>query len=222
MPGFSRMAASERPAGTTLGFTYTGMVVSPATILPWLMKELESRRVPILRRRLSSLQEAKELTGAKLVVNASGLGAAALVGDDNVHAVRGQTMFIKTNDCSQVVIRQGSEYTYMIPRPYEGGVILGGVTQIEDTRAAPDVALRADILQRVNAMTNGAFEWVDLGPDVARDIVGFRPARKGGLRLEREGDVVHAYGVGALGYVYAFGVAQRVVELVSEGSLAHL
>jgi hypothetical protein len=62
-------------------------------------------------------------------------------------------------------------------------------------------------------MTNGKFDWVNLERH-GEDIVGFRPAREGGLRVEREGDVVHAYGVGGLGYLYAFGVAERVKELV--------
>ena len=83
------------------------------------------------------------------------------------------------------------------------------------------VATIERVIERVNTMTNGKFDWVDLNKH-GEDIVGFRPAREGGLRLEREGHVVHAYGVGGLGYLYAFGVAERVKDLVEESVKAKL
>jgi D-amino-acid oxidase len=64
--------------------------------------------------------------------------------------------------------------------------------------------------------------------DVIRDIVGRRPARKGGFRLAGEplvfetGDgprtvrLVHAYGAGGGGYELSWGVAKEVVKLAFE------
>lgn len=156
------------------------------------------------------------MTGADILINASGAGAATLVDDPNVVRVRGQTMFVKCKPefFTQSLLRQGSQYTYVIPRASSGGVIMGGFRQPGNTSTDADSSLRADILKRVNEMTNGMFDWVDLEKDVVRDIVGFRPGRTGGMRVEREGNVVHAYGVDGLGYVYAFGVAERVRDLV--------
>jgi D-amino-acid oxidase len=63
------------------------------------------------------------------------------------------------------------------------------------------------------------------------DIVGRRPTRHGGIRLEREevpaGSikglqddaarlVVHAYGLGGRGYELSWGVAEEVLELVKQ------
>lgn len=63
------------------------------------------------------------------------------------------------------------------------------------------------------------------------DIVGRRPTRQGGIRLEREeipaGDikglqddvsrsVIHAYGLGGRGYELSWGVAEEVLELVKQ------
>lgn len=206
----------DRPHGTTLGYKYTGLVVEPDRLLPWLVKQLTSMGCTLIKRTVSSLDEAKTLARADLVVNATGLGAADLAHDSQVESVRGQTMAVRCTDWDRVVIRQGSEYTYAIPRRSAGVVILGGVSQAGSTQAQPDMDTRRDILDRINRMTNGAFEWVDLDRDVARDIVGFRPGRQGGIRLERRGDVIHAYGLKGLGYLYAFGVAQRVVELAGE------
>lgn len=55
-------------------------------------------------------------------------------------------------------------------------------------------------------------------PTVLADIVGRRPAREGGVRLEveeREGNkVVHAYGAGGRGYEISWGVGSEVLELI--------
>lgn len=165
-------------------------------------------------RTLESMEELAKLTGAETLINASGLGAERLAPDENVLGIRGQTMFVKTDKLGEAIIIQGSQYTYVIPRPSDGGVILGGVTQPGDKRVQPDLDLRADILRRVNTMTNRAFSWVDLKHDVVKDIVGFRPSRRGGIRVEREGNIIHAYGLSGLGYLYAFGVAEKVRDLM--------
>jgi D-amino-acid oxidase len=59
--------------------------------------------------------------------------------------------------------------------------------------------------------------------DVIRDIVGRRPARNGGLRLEYENPraddlygrrIVHAYGAAGSGYAISWGVAYEVARMV--------
>jgi glycine/D-amino acid oxidase-like deaminating enzyme len=144
-------------------------------------------------------------------VNASGVGAKELAHDKDVGPVRGQTMFVKT-DFSELFMREGSEYTYVIPRAGSGGVVMGGI-KADKADAAVDVELKSDILRRVNHITNGAFEGLDLGTVI--DIVGFRPGRKTGLRVEREGNVIHAYGTEGAGYIYSFGVAEEVRALIN-------
>lgn len=57
--------------------------------------------------------------------------------------------------------------------------------------------------------------------DVVRDIVGRRPAREGGLRLEVEKlpgskRVVHAYGAGGRGVELSWGISDEVLKLVQE------
>lgn len=57
--------------------------------------------------------------------------------------------------------------------------------------------------------------------DVVRDVVGRRPAREGGLRLEIERvgdgkDIVHAYGAGGRGFELSWGIAGEVVDMVDK------
>jgi D-amino-acid oxidase len=113
-----------------------------------------------------------------------------------------------------LVTREGSEYTYVILRIRSGEVTIGGIKS-DRLDAEVDVGLKDDILMRVNQIIGGAFKDLDLNS--VTDIIGFRLGRKGGLKVEREGDVVHAYGSEGAGYIYSFGIAERVGELI-EGS----
>jgi D-amino-acid oxidase len=66
--------------------------------------------------------------------------------------------------------------------------------------------------------------------DVIRDIVGRRPTREGGMRLEVEkveGEpvgrkIVHAYGAGGRGYELSWGVAEEVVNMVGGAKIEAL
>jgi D-amino-acid oxidase len=210
MPDYRVLPSSDLPAGVKLGVKYTTLAMNPLLLLPWLKKYLEAKNVKFIGAEVSSIEEARKRTGAKIIINASGVGAGKLAGDDAVRPVRGQTMFVKT-DFAELVMREGSEYTYVIPRMGSGGVIMGGIKS-DRLDAEVDVGLKSDILRRVNRITKGAFK--DLDVSTVTDIVGFRPGRKGGLRVEMDGDVVHAYGVEGAGYIYSFGVAERVRELI--------
>ncbi|KAI0168286.1 putative D-amino acid oxidase [Pestalotiopsis sp. NC0098] len=222
-PDFAWMPKSSLPPHANIGFSYTGLSVDPTFLLPWIVQRLRRSQVEFKRCTVKALGEVRRLTDAELIVNASGLGAGCLARDGLVEPIRGQTMFVsippeRSSLYDQAVIFQGSEYTYAIPRRCSGGVILGGVSQHGSEDRSVQAGLRSDIHQRVNIISNQAFAWLDVeAPNAAiKDIVGFRPGRKGGLRVEREENTIHAYGAGGLGYVYAFGIAERVADLVKD------
>ncbi|KAJ5272887.1 hypothetical protein N7478_008012 [Penicillium angulare] len=218
VPRYHRIPTEDLPQGAKMGFTYKTMTVNPLVFLPWIKKHLETMGVKFIRREVKSIEEAQNIAGCKIVVHASGLGAYHLAGDKNVVAIRGQTMFVE-NKFDEVVMFQGSEYTYVIPRMYSGGVIMGGVSQEGNLEPGVDEDLRSDILQRTKNIAPSSSESVNLKDDKIKDIVAFRPGRKGGYRLEPEGNVVHAYGFGSLGYIYSYGVAMKIRDLVDSMGL---
>lgn len=217
-PDFKFLPKNDLPMNARSGFTYTTQVVNPTYFLPWLSAELTRRNVRFVRQTVETLDDAREVLAADIIINASGVGARALASDQNVYPVRGQTMFVKSS-YDKVKMFQGSHYTYAIPRTYSGGVILGGVSQRRSTNREVETGLRPDILRRINVLTSNAFDWVDLERDVVQDIVGHRPYREGGIRVEREGNIVHAYGAGGLGYPYAFGMAEKACNLIQDKTL---
>jgi D-amino-acid oxidase len=225
VPHFRPLDTKELPPGTVKGNTFTAISVNPDKYLHWIVESLQTNhKVRIIRATLGSLEEAKTITGCNVLVNASGLGAKDLANDPKVIGVRGQTMFV---DCprdpkepskvidKEVRIRRGTEYTYVLPRMLSGGVIIGGVEEEGSTNTDINGDLQRDIIERVNIMTNGWFSDLKLS-DVRKNIVGVRPGREGGYRIEKADDAIHAYGFGGAGYRYSIGAANIVVDLVQK------
>lgn len=222
---YRALRSDELAPGTLDGNTFEALAVDPDLLLPWLVRHLKTQHgVEFVRKEVAGLSEARRLLCCHVLVNASGHGSSVLAGDDQTIPVRGQTMLVRLDHnamtkstAKEIRIRRGAEYTYIIPRlaaPHTA--IVGGIEQPGDLTTAVDVNLRQDILRRANEMTNGALDAVDLQRDVIRDVVGFRPGRSSGYRIERVRDVVHAYGFAGMGYRYSFGAAEEVLELVAK------
>lgn len=146
---------------------------------------------------------------------------------------KGQTCLV-SNPCHATVTRQNADgsWTFCVPRNFDGGTVIGGTKQPDDWDPEPSAAVREQLLARFAAtyppvLAAGSGSGSGSGRlELMADIVGRRPTRRGGMRLELEtlpgkgeGDgvrhVVHAYGLGGRGYELSWGVARRVVELVS-------
>jgi D-amino-acid oxidase len=103
----------------------------------------------------------------------------------------------------------------------DGGTIIGGTKEPNDYNPNASLETRLLVLERAAKMypqilnKNGEFE-------VIRDVVGQRPSRTRGMRLEIEkvkgthnGQIVHAYGAGGRGFEICWGVAEEVVAMVT-------
>ncbi|KAJ5690444.1 D-amino-acid oxidase [Penicillium macrosclerotiorum] len=170
---------------------------------------------------LAHINEAFTLAdNVKTVVNCSGMGFA----DPKVFPIRGQTCLVR-NPVSATITRQNLDgsWSFCIPRPLDGGTIIGGTKQPHDWDPTPSPETRAQLLAN-------AAKWFPFAPDsggqfdVVRDIVGRRPAREGGMRLEVEPasegkSIVHAYGAGGRGFELSHGVAEDVTGLMLEHGL---
>jgi D-amino-acid oxidase len=114
----------------------TSVSMNPQIYLPYLQSQLLSLGTTFIRRHLYHIREAFTLTSPTpaAVVNATGIMASKLGGveDTAVYPTRGQTILVR-NECSKMYFRSaerlGEEPTYVIPRPFGGGTILGGCRQ---------------------------------------------------------------------------------------------
>ncbi|TPX15280.1 uncharacterized protein E0L32_004557 [Thyridium curvatum] len=220
MPEFRVMAKEELPQGCILGMSYKTVVITPPVFLSWLAQRLKDSGVTFVRKSVDSLAELKGF-GHDVLVNATGCGSKFLhdVSDHNVQQVRGQTILVKT-DFNKIVMRHGPDYTYVIPR-LDGTAILGGIKQVNKTDPHVDIDIRNDILRRVHENAPSVFKGAKVeNVEIIRDNVGIRPARVGGVRVEKEvadgQNIVHAYGTGGGGYVFSFGVGRAAGTLVND------
>lgn len=136
----------------------------------------------------------------------------------------GQTCVV-ANSCPVTLTRQNGDgtWTFCVPRGFDGGTVIGGTKEPNNWDPEPSPEVRKDLLDKFAATypsicADGPFR-------VLQDIVGRRPTRQGGIRLEKEEcpatngrmtTVVHAYGLGGRGYELSWGVAERVLQLVKQ------
>jgi len=197
------------------------------------------------RRRLAFFAIVAE---PKLMPGPSPCSQLAETQDKTVVPVRGQVVrlhapWIRTGWTRQVGAlggAEGGERTYVIPRA-SGDVIVGGTRDADDWEGAPRSETTSDILRRAleicPALAHPPHETgpVDVAGLVMDEVVGFRPTRAGGIRLEaetvrleREGEgeqgqgpveeltVVHNYGHGGYGWQCAWGCAEEAARIVGE------
>ncbi|PWY79222.1 FAD dependent oxidoreductase superfamily [Aspergillus heteromorphus CBS 117.55] len=213
---------SEYPPNFSCGWSYETLVTDPTHHMPYLGKKITALGGQFIQKRVDSLDQLYHLfPESSVFINASGHGSKTLIDvqDDQCFPERGQNVFYRTDNCRTMYFRNGREYTYVIPRPMSGGVVLGGVKQADDLSPDPDMAIAQDEIARAHRL---APEVVPESPadDALSYIVGIRPSRKGGFRLDAEklGSrvVLSAYGFGGGGYAFSYGVADALVKMVEE------
>jgi D-amino-acid oxidase len=233
VPDWRKLEENELPKGIDYGNTWTSVCINTAIYLPWLAGQCLKHGVVIKRGILSHISDAASLhhSGEKadIIVNCTGLLAAKLGGvmDPNMVPARGQLVIVR-NDPGAMITTSGSndgedEVCYIMHRAAGGGTVLGGTYQIGSWESQPEPNTALRIMKRAveicPQLTGG--KGIE-GLDVIRHVVGLRPVRTNGLRLEKEkiGDtwVVHNYGHGGWGYQASYGCAEGAVELVDEAS----
>lgn len=217
----------EVPKGAVWGCEYATYCVNTPVYLRWLLQKCQGKGVRVVQQKVASIGEAWEvaeglgLRDVKTVVDCSGRGVAP---DAKVNVIRGQTVLVRKM-AEATVTRQGKEgwWSFLIPRPGGGGTIVGGTKEVGDWEAGVRIQTREELLRRAKECFPDFFEGVhkEDAVTVVKDVVGRRPWREGGLRIEAEtlgGNrrVVFGYGAGGRGYELSVGAADEIVKVVQE------
>lgn len=136
-----------------------------------------------------------------LVVNCAGVGARELADDADVEPHRGQVLVAEKLDIPTLVHERS--LAYAIPRAND--TVLGGTNDVSDDLHPSD----ADT-SKILAVCR---EHLGITARVKAVKVGLRPFRRGGVRLERDGRVIHNYGHGGSGFTLSWGCAEAVAAL---------
>ncbi|HEY4185549.1 MAG TPA: FAD-dependent oxidoreductase [Polyangia bacterium] len=215
---FRAVPPAEVAAPFTGEWQFTVPTVEMEPYLDWLVQRITSGGAELLRRRVERLADVAPL--APVVVNATGLGAAQLAPDPSVHPARGQIVLV-ANPGLRTSMRDEDNpagMTYVHPRSRD--VVLGGTFDAGQWDRTPDAAVGRAIVERCAALVPEL-----RGAPVLDQLVGLRPARNGGVRLELApldlpGGVrlIHDYGHGGAGVTLCWGCADDVVKLTQETS----
>ncbi|KAK6204556.1 d-amino acid oxidase [Scheffersomyces amazonensis] len=226
--------SSSSPIKIDFGTKYTTWIMNAPHYLKFLYNELlKSGKVRFVHKKLLSLKQVNEIVpNFPIIVNCSGRGLGYFGGyDDKVYSIRGQTLLIDPpTNCpylDKTITHQSKDgkWTFVIPRPLNGGVILGGTKQIKDSTDKPKeedtkqlINMGQELfpeLMKVNEKTGEKYF------DIKRINVGFRPARKGGfynridLKNSNEGrnnHIINNYGAGGMGYELSYGAGLIAVN----------
>lgn len=155
------------------------------------------------------------------VFNCTGLASRSLCKDEAVYPTRGQTVLVKnTTNLKDTLSRVGQHHlSYLIPRPGDGGLIIGGCQQPGNESYAVDSALADTMLHWAKTLYPTIFP-ADHAFQVLKHNVGLRPSRRGGVRIESERvggrTLIHGYGIGGWGFQSSWGVARKMRALLEE------
>ncbi|XP_071753119.1 D-aspartate oxidase isoform X1 [Centroberyx gerrardi] len=213
--GFRLMTARElkRFPDHKFGQAFTTIKCECSSYLPWLEQRFRKAGGQVEQRKVNNLQELSE--SYDIIVNCSGLGSKTLVGDLQVHPVRGQVLKVQA-PWLQHFIRDGDGKTYVYPGV--DSVTIGGTRQEGDWRLEVDEGDTRSILERC-----GRLEPSLSTAKVLSEWVGLRPSRRN-PRVERElallqgrrVPLVHNYGHGGWGVTLAWGTALDALGLVRQ------
>jgi D-amino-acid oxidase len=208
--------AETLPAGYAAGWRFTAPVVAMPVYLGYLLARLQ-RRCAEFRDDcvFGSLAEAIEQTGARVIVNCSGIGAHHLVPDATVTPVRGQVVAVANPGISEFFVGTGDDpddLTYVFP--HRDAVILGGTEQPGNWSTEPDPATAARIMRNC-----AAIEPRLAGAPIIAHRVGLRPTRPS-VRLGTEDigggrRLLHNYGHGGAGITLSWGCALDIAAAVT-------
>ncbi|KAG8868896.1 hypothetical protein FRB98_003161 [Tulasnella sp. 332] len=251
MPDHRILSPSELPLDAKHGVSFITLSIEPDAYLAYLYKRFLSGGGATVRARVQHINQVIDgaftadrsmSSGPDVVFVCPGIGARSLGGveDLSVYPIRGQTVLIKAPwiDFGRTYIPHPDK-TYIVPRK-SGVVLLGGCREADDWYPRPRPEMTKSILERTLSICpelvppeerakhandpKHAFTAADLEPIIVEVGCGFRPAREGGIRLEREevegsrrkAVVVYNYGHGGHGYQSSWGSANIAIKLMTD------
>ncbi|KAJ4179170.1 hypothetical protein NW755_012638 [Fusarium falciforme] len=225
--GFRELPTSALPQGVAQGFEYQTFCLNAPVYCTGLLRKFLLQGGRTLKRNLASEWEGFSVApDVAAVINASGVG----FGDLKCFPTRGQIVLTNHSGFSKTITRQckNGSWSFVIPRFFDGGTIIGGTKEPNNWETEPRLDTREELMEAAKGLDPGLAASLegckgDKSPYVIADVVGRRPNRDGGMRLQVEKNsplgedsraVVHAYGAGGRGYELSWGVAQEVTSLV--------
>lgn len=188
--------------------------IDPPKYLQFLTSRFKENGGLMIKKKIHNLNELS--TDYDIIVNCTGLGSRELVGDRSVYPVSGQIVEVQGSKVPGLIynIEPGNSHiAYIIP--HKDRIVLGA-TAIKHSWSTEVDPVQADSIYR---------KCSELYPPLKESkVVGgwsaLRPARDT-VRLEvdkgfRAALLIHNYGHGGQGYIFSWGCATQVKNIVDQ------
>jgi glycine/D-amino acid oxidase-like deaminating enzyme len=134
-PDIKALHGRENPFASTAAERFWSMLIEPHTYLAALIRDYQLAGGKIVRREFQSIRDIHSLS-EPAVVNCTGLGANALIGDTELIPVKGQLSVLLPQPEVDYCTAGPGEDLYMFPR--KDGIILGGTHERGVWSTQPD------------------------------------------------------------------------------------
>lgn len=170
------------------------------------------------------------------VFNCSGYGSRSLFDDESMRAIKGHILQIPYDGDAPLpfsytyTAEEYGHYTYMYPRKdtilFGGSYLEGDIVDGTWSGESPMSPMRLDdkeIPERIVTVNADIIdEYVEFEKSDISVKYGYRPYRSDGVRLERDGRVIHNYGHGGAGVSMSWWSAQQAINHIDTVSQSDL
>lgn len=194
--------------GWKYGSYFSTLKAECTRYLPWIERTFKEKGGKIVDRKIDGFSSLAEYD---LVFNCTGMGAKYLCNDYDLVPIRGQVIKVRAPWLKHAFY--GDYDTYIIPG-FNGIATLGGTRQYDSYNLNVCKHDAAAILERCIDLVPGLKD-----AEIVGHRVGLRPHRIP-VRVESENvngvKVVHCYGHGGYGVMFAPGTAMQAVQIGTE------
>jgi D-amino-acid oxidase len=212
--GERHLAVGEPLYGFPYGTAAETYRINPPAFLAWMKAALVNKGVRFEQLEVESFAQVHGESGAKVIINATGVGARALCDDPQVVPFRGHCAVVRFAGVPQDVRLVAGQQTWCVATGPDQCRI-GGSSEEDRWDLDPDPAVVAAMFERVRVILPPGFDPMN---NLLSIGCGLRPRRHGGERLELEDmgsfQVAHAYGSGGDGFTRGPGFAMEVCTLI--------
>ncbi|MDE2025464.1 MAG: FAD-binding oxidoreductase [Patescibacteria group bacterium] len=191
------------------GLKYESFMIDTPIYLQYLQDRFRENGGLIVHRKFQNLNELSKLD-AEVVFNCTGLGARELAQDENMTAIKGQLAIIGYRpELAEPVKHDGF---YAFPRAGSRRTVLGGTT-VENFDPHVEPGVTQTIINANKRIIPDLKE-----ADIIGTIVGLRPYRRGGVRVEAQEVkgklIIHNYGHGGGGVTLSWGSGRLALDQI--------
>ncbi|MFZ3010102.1 MAG: FAD-dependent oxidoreductase, partial [Candidatus Microsaccharimonas sp.] len=207
------------PVPYTHRLSFETMIIDTSIYLPALLADFQQKRGMLVQRTISNTSDIEALD-EKIIFNCMGIGSKNIFPDDLLKPVKGVALLLKPLAEVKSIVSAGD--FILAPRGHD--LYLGASyneSYISDGVSQEEIDYLFNNVKRIVETPNTPFSLPEglLNKDtITKTIVGFRPVRSIGPRVEKElvgtKTIIHNYGHGGNGIILSWGTSFSAVELL--------